>query len=738
MKKITAGIISAGLCVALITVGTKTASKVMAEDSDNSTIETVTVSTESLEPQTGDVTTDGTEQLGAEANDIIKTLLASSDTQATGTYKEETVYVVADATGKSQKIIVSDWIKNADKDNKLNDKSDLTDIENVKGDETYTKNGSECVWDANGSDISYQGKTDKALPIEVKVTYELDGKVMSPEEIKGKSGHVVIRFNYENKTQEEVIVDGKKENMSVPFVMLSGIILDDDKFTNIVAPNCKLINDGSRTVAIGIAFPGLQDNLAIDREKFEIPESLEISADVEDFSLAMTVTVATNEIFGRFANLDVKDLDNLSDSMAELTNAMTQLTDGSEQLSDGLATLLEKSDALEEGVGKLADGSKALKDGLVSADEGAGKISDGAGTLADGAGQLSAGAGALDEGIGKLKDGAGQLKAGTDALSDGAGQLADGVTQLDTGAGALSDGAAQLKTGLDTLAGNNDALVGGAQQVFNSLLATAESQLKDAGAEIPQLTIENYGQVLEATAAKLNEAANAYAKADPQTAAVYQAKAKAVAELKASLDGYNTFYVGLKTYTDGVAQAATGAETLKNGVDTLKAGTGALKDGADALKNGADALKGGMAELDTGAEQLKSGADTLQAGADQLKGGLDQLKTGADSLKDGTGKLVSGADQLNGGLDELKGNIPALKDGVTQLHDGSVLLSDGIKEFNEKGIERITEAVEGELEGLVERVRVMSDLSKKYYNYSGISDDMNGQVKFIIRTEEIK
>ena len=694
MKKITAGIISAGLCVALITVGTKTASKVMAEDSDNSTIETVTVSTESLEPQTGDVTTDGTEQLGAEANDIIKTLLASSDTQATGTYKEETVYVVADATGKSQKIIVSDWIKNADKDNKLNDKSDLTDIENVKGDETYTKNGSECVWDANGSDISYQGKTDKALPIEVKVTYELDGKVMSPEEIKGKSGHVVIRFNYENKTQEEVIVDGKKENMSVPFVMLSGIILDDDKFTNIVAPNCKLINDGSRTVAIGIAFPGLQDNLAIDREKFEIPESLEISADVEDFSLAMTVTVATNEIFGRFANLDIKDLDNLSDSMAELTNAMTQLTDGSEQLSDGLATLLEKSDALEEGVGKLADGSKALKDGLVSADEGAGKISDGAGTLADGAGQLSAGAGALDEGIGKLKD--------------------------------------------DTLAGNNDALVGGAQQVFNSLLATAESQLKDAGAEIPQLTIENYGQVLEATAAKLNEAANAYAKADPQTAAVYQAKAKAVAELKASLDGYNTFYVGLKTYTDGVAQAATGAENLKNGVDTLKAGTGAIKDGADALKNGADALKGGMAELDTGAEQLKAGADSLQAGADQLKGGLDQLKTGADSLKDGTGKLVSGADQLNGGLNELKGNIPALKDGVTQLHDGSVLLSDGIKEFNEKGIERITEAVEGELEGLVERVRVMSDLSKKYYNYSGISDDMNGQVKFIIRTEEIK
>ena len=737
MKKITAGIISVGLCAALLTVGVRTASRVMAEDTDN-TMETVTLSANELETQTGDVTADGTEQIGAEANDIIKTLLASDASQATGTAKEETVYIVADANGKTEKVIVSDWIKNADKESKLNDKSELSNIENLKGDEAYTKNGSECVWDANGADISYQGTTDKALPIEVKITYELDGKVVTPEEIKGKSGHVVIRFDYENKTKEEVIVDGKKETMCVPFLMMTGVILDDDKFTNISAPDCKLINDGSRTVAIGLAFPGLQDNLAIDREKFEIPESLTISADVKDFSLAMSVTVATNEIFGRFANLDIKDLDSLSDSMAELTNAMTQLTDGSEALSDGLATLLEKSGELEDGVDKLADGSLQLKNGIAAADEGAGKLSDGAGALSDGAGQLSTGVGALDDGIGQLAAGAGQLKAGTDALSDGAGQLAGGVAQIDAGAGALSDGAGQLKTGLDTLAGNNEALMGGAAQVFNSLLATAEAQLKDAGAEIPQLTIENYGQVLDATAAKLNEAANAYSKADPQTAAVYQEKAKAVAALKASLDGYNTFYLGLQSYTDGVAQAAAGAESIKTGADTLKAGTGAIKDGADALKTGADTLKGGMAELDTGAAQLKTGADTLKAGADQLKGGIDQLKTGADSLKDGTGQLLSGADQLNGGLNELKSNMPALKDGVQQLADGSVLLSDGIKEFNEKGISKITEAVEGELEGLIERVRAMSELSKNYYNFSGISDDMSGTVKFIIRTEEIK
>ncbi|MCR5726739.1 MAG: hypothetical protein K6G24_04660 [Lachnospiraceae bacterium] len=721
MNKKIAGIISVGLCSALMVAGIRNVSSVSA---DEEPMETVSVNTSELEAQNGDPATDGTELIGKKADNLIKSLLSDSEQNMTDTTKEETVFVIADANGASKKVIVSDWVKNVNKEAKISDVSELTDIENVKGDETYNKNGNECVWEANGSDISYQGKTDKELPVEVKVTYTLDGKTVTPEEIKGKSGHVVIRFDYLNKTSEEVMIDGKKENMCVPFAMLTGVIFDDEKFTNISAPSCKLINDGSRTVAIGLAFPGLQDSLAIDRDKFEIPESIEISADVKDFSLTMSLTVATNEIFGRLSSVDIKDLDSLSDSMAELTEGMQKLMEGSGALSDGLNQLLEKSGDIENGVGLLAEGSLALKNGIASADEGAGKIADGAGALSDGAGTLSAG-------ITSLKEGSGQLVAGTDALSSGAGQLSVGVDQLDAGAGALSDGAAQLKTGLDTLAGNNKTLVGGAEQVFNTLLATAESQLKAAGADIPSLTIDNYGTILDAATNKLSEAAKAMEKADPQTAAVYSEKAKTIAGLKASLDGYNTFYAGLKTYTDGVAQAATGAGSIKEGADALKAGTGAVKEGADALKTGADTLKGGMTQLDTGAEALK-------AGADQLKGGADQLKNGADSLKDGTGKLLDGAGTLNGGLNELKDNIPALKDGVTQLRDGSVLLADGIKEFNDRGIQKITEAVEGELEGLIERVRAMGDLAKAYNNFSGISEGMNGQVKFIFRTDEIK
>ncbi|MCR4624372.1 MAG: hypothetical protein K5795_00220 [Lachnospiraceae bacterium] len=708
MKKITACIAAAVTGAALLVSGISTSLNVSADE--DGTIETVTINTDDLEVNTTDPATGGPEQIGAAAESLLNSLLTSDSSETEGTAKEETVYIVADANGLPKKVIVSDWLKNAGKDAKLTDVSELTDIENVKGNETFTKNGNECVWDANGADISYQGRTDKELPVDVKVTYILDGKVMTPEEIKGRSGHVTIRFDYDNKAYREVMIDGKKEKMTVPFMMLTGVILDDDRFTNISAANAKLINDGSRTVVIGFALPGLQENLAIDRSKFELPDSLEIEADVTDFSLSMTVTMATNEIFGRLDKLDIKDLDNLSASMEELTDAMTKLTEGSEALSNGLAQLLEKSGELETGVGQLAEGAGQLKNGLSELDAGAGKLSDGAGEL--------------DTGLSQLKDGADQLKAGTGALSEGAGSLSAGITLVDAGAGDLSDGAGQLKTGLDTLAGNNEALVGGAETVFKTLLATATSQIKEGGAAIPDLTIENYGEVLDGIVAQINQAVALYEKSDVKTAAAYKEKAKAVAELKASLDGYNTFYMGLKTYTDGVAEAAVGAGTLKDGVDTLKAGTGALKDGADTLKNGADALNGGVDALDDGAEQLKAGADAL--------------KSGADSLKEGTGKLADGAGKLSNGLNELNNNMPALKDGVQQLYDGSVQMSDGIKEFNERGISKITEAVEGELEGIFERVRVMGEISRAYNNFSGISDDMTGQVKFIYRTDEIK
>ncbi len=212
--------------------------------------------------------------------------------------KEETVYVWANADGSPRKIVVSDWLKNEAKAAGINDVSELADIENVGGDEIFTeKPGNVKVWEAGGSDIYYQGSAEKELPVGLTITYQLDGKEISPEELAGKSGKVKIRFSYTNEQYEYAEVEGVRTKVYVPFAVVTGMVLANDVFTNVEVSGGRMINDGDRIVVIGYGMPGMRENLAVDSDKLDVPDSFEISADVKEFEMGMTVTIATNELF---------------------------------------------------------------------------------------------------------------------------------------------------------------------------------------------------------------------------------------------------------------------------------------------------------------------------------------------------------------------------------------------------------------------------------------------------------
>ena len=513
--------------------------------------------------------------------------------------KDETVYVLARADGSVDKIIVSDWVQNTRGDDAIDDVTRLTGIENVKGDETFTLSGDNaCVWDARGNDIYYQGSLEEELPVSVAVSYTLDGQPVTPEELAGKSGKVTIRFDYANNQYETVSVNGKQEKIYVPFAMLTGVLLDNDVFSNVSVSNGKIVNDGDRTIVAGLAFPGLQDSLGLDRDTLDLPDFVEITADAEDFSLETTVTLAANGLFNDAVDEagGFDGLDDLEGKLEELTDAMGQLMDGSSRLYDGLCTLLDSSNELVAGIGRLAAG-------------------------------------------------AAQLTQGADSLSAGA-------VQLQTGSAALSQG-------LDTLAQQNTALIGGAAQVFQTLLGSANAQLAAAGVQAPELTAQNYAQVLDGVIASAGDSP----------------AGQQVAALKASLDSYNSFYQGLQSYTAGVAQSAAGA-----------------------------------GELNTGIGSVKDGADSLSAGAGQLYDGILTMQNSA----------------------------PALIDGVTQLRDGAMELSDGLKEFDEQGVQKLVDAFDGDLGGLMDRVDAVKAVSERYNSFSGINPDMDGQVKFVWRTEAVE
>lgn len=347
--------------------------------------------------------------------------------------KDETVYVNADANGKTTNIIVSDWLKNYKGEDTISDKTNLTKIKNVKGNEKYTKNSDGSItWNAKGNDIFYQGRTSEELPVGVKVSYKLDGKDISPEDLAGKSGKVTIRFDYENNTEKTVNVNGKDIKVKVPFAMISGVILPSDNFKNISVTNGQVVSDSSNSIVVGAALPGLKESLDLDSKKLNeleaadnglsIPESVEITADTTDFELGMTMTMASCNVL---SELGFDDMDNseavttLKDDMDKLTDAMNQLENGSNQLKNGTSTL-------KKGTGDLKTGTNKLKSG---------------------AGDLKSGTSELKSGAGELKSGSGALKSGIEAYTSGADEICAGIT----GKNGVYNSMAAMKSGVDKL-----------------------------------------------------------------------------------------------------------------------------------------------------------------------------------------------------------------------------------------------------------------------------------------------
>lgn len=640
--------------------------------------------------------------------------------------KEETVYVLAGADGAVEKVIVSNWLKNPDKKDTLEDGSELENIVNVKGEESYSINKQNMkVWEAEGQDIYYQGTTTKSLPVDVAISYQLDGKSISADKLAGKSGKVTMRFDYTNNQKETVEVNGSNEELYVPFLMVSGMILDNDKFSNIQVSNGKLINDGDRSVVVGFAMPGLQENLKLDKEKMEFPECVEITADVEDFELATTLTLATNEMFNSVDLENVTTLDELESSLNTLTDSSRQLVDGSSSLYEGTTTLLNKSKELVSGVDKLFIGAEQLKSGAAELDAGAAVLKAGIATLDAGVTKLDTGVKSLDAGAKELDNGASKLKEGTQSLNSGAKELNTGAGQLAAGAPALSEGVKQLQDGLGALVAQNDTLNGGARQVFQSLIDSANSQLTAAGLTLPTaLTIENYDAVLTQviTAMEGNPA---------------QASVQGVLN---QLRSYQTFYDGLNQYTGGVATAYNSMveNKMAEGAAAIAAGAIKLADGTQTLLAGSESLAAGAGDLKNGTASLASGTAELVVGTAQLAEGTAKLSGGAEDLSAGTAKLAGGANELYNGIGTLKNGSSALIDGVDQLNAGAMQLSEGMKKFDEEGIQKLADAYNGDIKGLIERMKATVEASKKYQTFSGKAEDVEGSVQFIFRTEGIE
>ena len=486
-----------------------------------------------------------------------------------GVDKAETVYAKADADGTVTETTVEAVLKARDGAT-IEDVAALRDIINKEGDEAYTTGADNALtWENSGNAITYEGKSDAALPVTTRVTYYLNGVETAPADLAGQSGRVRIRFDYTNHTRETVTVDGQEYTVSVPFTAITAVILDGDKFSNIEADNGKVMELDGQTAVLGTVMPGLADSLRLTEfeplEDTEIPAYFEVSADVTDFSLDFTATILTPSALDDLDTGDLSDLDDLSDTLDDLTDA---------------------ADALTDGTGALADGAQALYDGFHQYADGVQGLNEGAEALADGLTQLYSSGTALVDGANVLRD-------GLSAVSSAVGNMTSG----DAGSSEESMAAmqAQLAPTIETY---GTTLVNDVVYDEDFLAALADANL----------TEDQQKAVMGAVGVTMGKALQ------KETPAMVQGVAGTVSGAIMGQMGE-----GIGQLQTGLDQLASGSAELARGADTYVKAVGQISQGADALADGS-------AQLDDGAQELHDG---VQEFSDKSSGDLsDDLGSG--------------------------------------------------------------------------------------------------------------
>lgn len=622
-------------------------------------------------------------------------------------YKEETVYVNADAAGNTDEITVSNWLKNSgDVSGKLTDKSTLNDIKNVKGDEKYTADGDKITWNTDGKDIYYQGTTDKELPVSVKLTYYLDGKEIQPNKLKGKSGHLKIKVNYENKSKKNVEVNGKTENMYTAFVMMTGMILPNDNFTNVTIDNGKVISDGNRSIVVGFGMPGLKESLNLDDIKdaddLTIPESLEVEADVTDFEMSSTFTVGLSDLTKDLDLDNIADMDSLQNALDKLDDAALELVSGSNTLSDGTKTLADGVDSYTEGADTLNDAIQKYlsKDGEVSGSvteyvNGVNKVVKGVNDYAKGTTTLANGVTSYVGGEKKLAKGAKQLTALSDGLTkiqgaidkmkastDGKGEAKEDLT---VASAQLAAGTAQLKKALGSaevqaLLGQVDGMVKTGKEMIaeTESLQTAmntgiAAPVQQIGTDLESLqkglgTINTQlGNLQKACEAKVTELNKSYNDA-VDTAQTASDKSKKQIDISVA---------ALETQKDNATDDAEKKE-LQDSIDALEKAKGATKDIDDLEKQenvnitmptvDPTNIQKIAADIQKQGTTFEKTATALQAQLPEMQEKLNKISAGKDALpQDDVKDLTTKIDALNAGMQGLDAGIDTLAGGISEL-----------------------------------------------------------------------
>ena len=670
--------------------------------------------------------------------------------------KDESVYVKADAAGRPTEKTVEVVLKKIEGSDPIEDRSNLREIKNTEGNEEYTEAGEgRYLWQNNGEDIHYKGKSDQALPVNVRITYYLEGQEVSAEKIAGKTGKVKIRFDYENNTD-------------VPFMVLSAAMLPADVFSDVEVTNGRLMDLGDQKAVIGFAFPGLMDTLKLvdyePTEEIELPEYVEIEARAEDFALDFTASVVSTGLFEDLEDKDLEDLNKLPDDMDELTDASSEIRDAAQELADGGSEFGDYLSQYFDGLSQLSEGTDSLDQGLTLLSQNISKISEGSKSLQGGLEQI-------DQSLAKV-----DLSALSSPESKKASEAAQAALA------SIGENSAALKEKL-TAVGTNLETVQTFVEDVNAYIGQVQD-LQKAIEELPapDLAAADYEN---GWTERLNDEAASQAKEKAQEAAddvrdsiieivegssfpddlglTEEQKAQIITQIVESIDENKvtvneedieiSLDAAFGEIRDGIQKEAEGQRNTLRDV-SLKIAEPSVPD-LEALSPEKmeeitqiignmeqslaviGAYAEGMSQTASGLTELSSALTQLKFGVSQLSGGSSQLTEGLGLFEKALEAATEGSAQLSSAMKTVSSAGGELGSAFWQLVDGMNEFADGIAEFDEEGIQSLAELAGPEYKDVIRGVRAARDAEHSYTNFSGICDGQKGSVRFIIETEEI-
>ncbi len=663
--------------------------------------------------------------------------------------KDESIFVNMDSDGKIESQIGSVWL-HSDKNINYSEETKLKDIKNLKGKEEFKLESDRLSWDLASNEVYYQGNLDEKMPLDIRVSYSLDGKTVKKEDLKDVSGNLKINVDMVNRDEEFKLMNGKNQKIYVPHAALTTMIFDVDEVSNVKINSGKIVNEGKKVVATNLSMPGMNEifedkleDLDVDLDKL-FKDTMEVEMEVKDFTMPSIMVVIADE------DLDTEKIDKAND-LDELLDGLNELKENSDKIMDGITELNKGSKELQDGTNQLSDGVSKLSDG-------GNKLYDGVLKLSDNTPKLVAGSKQLEDGMNKLGGGLNELSSGTSKLEEKSKLIGTSSSQLYAGSVQLDDGINELVAAIKPLLALNadkgkieminqiENFAKGTLQVLSSLDGSANeivASLEGLNNQSIQL-----GQLIEQTAPGEEDKENV------KLIAANQGLVAVKAGIDNQIEGLNKKLGQMQAQAQGLNELKLGAQTIIEKCEALKqglnpeAGNEEMEAKLNQLLAGSNQLRSGLEQFSTGLNnellpgisQLKAASDQLSQGSSQLSIGFAELNKGLNTLGNGVNPLLAGSQQLRDGLNTLDSKTGDLTDGVKKLNEGTAELEEGYSKFNKEGIYKLTDEAKEKtdsIKDLIELKDAVFDLAKDRYSITGRAVDMDVVLtqKYIIKID---